>query len=101
MRIINEQEFSDVILKKEITVVDFFADWCGPCRVLLPILEEIESELKIEICKINVDECPKAASECEIMSIPTLMLFKNGEKISHMTGASSKSDILHWIGQHQ
>jgi thioredoxin 1 len=80
-------------------VVDFWAEWCGPCRMIAPALEEIAGALgdKVKIVKLNVDENPGTASKYGIMSIPTLMLFKNGELASRQVGAAPKQKLEQWI----
>ena len=80
-------------------VVDFWAEWCGPCRMIAPALEEIASALgeKVKIVKLNVDENPATASKYGIMSIPTLMIFKNGELASRQVGAAPKQKLEQWI----
>ena len=80
-------------------VVDFWAEWCGPCRMIAPALEEIAGTLgdKVKIVKLNVDENPAIASKYGIMSIPTLMIFKNGEMASRQVGAAPKQKLEQWI----
>ena len=80
-------------------VVDFWAEWCGPCRMIAPALEEIAGALgeKVKIVKLNVDENPATASKYGIMSIPTLMIFKNGELASRQVGAAPKQKLEQWI----
>jgi thioredoxin 1 len=80
-------------------VVDFWAEWCGPCRMIAPALEEISGSLgsKVKIVKLNVDENPQTASKYGVMSIPTLMLFKNGEMASRQVGAAPKQKLEQWI----
>ena len=80
-------------------VVDFWAEWCGPCRMIAPALEEISKSLngKVKIVKLNVDENPRTASKYGVMSIPTLMLFKNGEMASRQVGAAPKQKLEQWI----
>ena len=90
---------SDVLKSAEPVVVDFWAEWCGPCRMIAPALEEIAGQLgdKVKIVKLNVDENPNTAAKYGIMSIPTLMLFKNGEIASRQVGAVPKQKLHQWI----
>jgi thioredoxin 1 len=83
----------------EAVVVDFWAEWCGPCRMIAPALEEISGSLagKVKIVKLNVDENPATAAKYGVMSIPTLMLFKNGELASRQVGAAPKQKLEQWI----
>ena len=74
----NANEYENEV-KEGLVVVDFYADWCGPCQMLAPVLEDLEKETSIKIVKINVDEIPDLARQFRIMSIPTLMLFKDGK----------------------
>ena len=86
----------------KVTVVDFFADWCGPCRKLSPIMDEIEQELsdKAKFTKINTDENIPLAQEYQISGIPTLLVFKNGELVERMVGLMPKSSIITNIEKH-
>jgi thioredoxin 1 len=90
---------SEVLKSSEPVVVDFWAEWCGPCKMIAPALEEIAGSLagKVKIVKLNVDENPATASKYGIMSIPTLMLFKNGELASRQIGAAPKAKLEQWI----
>ena len=90
---------SDVLKSAEPVVVDFWAEWCGPCRMIAPALEEIAGQLgdKVKIVKLNVDENPQTAQKYNIMSIPTLMLFKGGELASRQVGAAPKAKLEQWI----
>lgn len=84
----NMDDFEKIIQNK--VLVDFYADWCGPCRMLGPILEELEN---IQILKVNVDNFQEIANKYGVMSIPTLILFNEGKEINKMIGLRSKSDI--------
>lgn len=97
MNLTNESNFKTDVLEKEFVLVDFYADWCGPCRMIMPLLEEIQSEMNVDIVKVNIDESPNIASEYDVMSIPTLIIFKKGEKVSVNVGAASKARIIDWI----
>src|SRR4029078_6864283 len=90
---------TDVLKSSEPVVVDFWAEWCGPCRMIAPALEEISGAMgdKVKIVKLNVEENPNVAAKYGIMSIPTLMLFKNGEIASRQVGAAPKQKLQQWI----
>src|SRR5437868_9654947 len=93
---VSDANFETEVLKaQEPVVVDFWAEWCGPCRMISPALEEIAGSMngKVKVVKLNVDENPATASKYGIMSIPTLMIFKNGELASRQVGAVPKLKI--------
>jgi thioredoxin 1 len=97
---VSDADFDSEVLKATgAVVVDFWAEWCGPCRQIAPALEEIAGSLngKVKIVKLNVDENPQTASKYGVMSIPTLMLFKNGEMASRQVGAAPKAKLEQWI----
>lgn len=84
----------EVMLSEKPVLVDFWAPWCGPCRMVLPLVEEIAEERDdVKVVKINVDEEPELASQFQVMSIPTLMVVKNGEIVSKTMGAKPKAQI--------
>jgi len=90
---------SDVLEASEPVVVDFWAEWCGPCKMIAPALEEISAEMggKIKIAKVNIDENPELAAKFGVRSIPTLMVFKDGELADMKVGALPKSALSSWI----
>ncbi len=97
---VTDATFDQAVLKaSEPVVVDFWAEWCGPCRMISPALEEISTSLngKVKIVKLNVDENPATAAKYGIMSIPTLMLFKGGQLASRQVGAAPKQKLEQWI----
>ena len=93
---LTEKNFEKEVLKaKETVIVDFYADWCGPCKMQSPILDEIaEEKANVKVCKINVDEEPEITESYNIMSIPTMMVFKNGDKTKEFVGLTPKEKIL-------
>ena len=98
----NDQNFKmDVLDSKQPVLVDFWAEWCGPCKAIAPSLEELSNEMdnKLKIVKINVDENPSISQTYSIRSIPALMIFKDGEKISEKMGALPKSALESWVNE--
>ncbi|MBN9066673.1 MAG: thioredoxin [Rhizobiaceae bacterium] len=91
---------ADVLQSSEPVVVDFWAEWCGPCKMIAPSLEEIATELdgKVKIAKLNIDENPELAAQFGVRSIPTLMIFKGGEVADMKVGALPKTALSSWIG---
>lgn len=96
---VSSNNFDEEVMKSDKPVlVDFWAPWCGPCRMVVPIVEEIANERDdIKVAKINVDEESELASKFQIMSIPTLMVIKNGQVVSQSVGAKTKQQILEMI----
>ena len=99
------KEITDENFDHEVTnsdkpvLIDFWAEWCGPCKSISPIIEELagEYEGKIKICKLNIDESPETPTKFSVRGIPTLLLFKNGAVVSQKVGAAAKSQLSAWI----
>ncbi|MDR2733032.1 MAG: thioredoxin [Spirochaetota bacterium] len=101
--IVNDANFQSEVLESALPVlVDFWAPWCGPCRALAPTIDEIAGECadKLKVLKLNVDEAPGAAENYQVMSIPTLLLFKGGLVIERIVGAQPKDRLLALIRPH-
>ncbi|HEY8443301.1 MAG TPA: thioredoxin [Clostridia bacterium] len=99
---LNKDNFQQEVLNSEKTVVvDFWANWCGPCKALAPILDEVEKEMgdKVVFAKLNVDEDIDTARSYGVMTIPTLMIFKNGKNVASLIGLKSKTAIIDFINQ--
>lgn len=96
---IDSSNFEKEVLQADKTVlVDFFANWCGPCKMLSPIVDEVAEEVSnVKVCKVNIDEARDLANKYEIMSIPTLLVFKNGNLVNSSLGLVSKQKILDLI----
>ncbi|HOP50557.1 MAG TPA: thioredoxin [Ignavibacteriales bacterium] len=98
--IITDETFEKEVMQSELPViVDFWATWCGPCKMIAPIIEELAKEYdgKVKVCKIDVDENPSVATSFGIRSIPTVLFFKNGQKVDAIIGAVQKSNFVHKI----
>ena len=97
---INEKSFESEVVNSELPVlIDFWAEWCGPCKEIAPILDEINNEMddKIKIVKINIDKNPNIPNKCGVQSIPTLIIFKKGEIVGTKVGSCLKSELISWI----
>ena len=96
-KVVTDDTFEEEVLKNsKPVIVDYWAEWCGPCRMIAPVLEEIAAEYaeKIEVVKLNVDENPKVAQKYQILAIPTLNVFQNGEVVKQIKGAKPKAALL-------
>jgi len=103
MKTINDNNFKQEVLEEDLPVlVDFWAEWCGPCRMIAPVVEQIAKEYKskLKVCKLNVDEAPATASSYGIISIPTLAIFKNGKVADKIVGALPKAKLETKIKKH-
>lgn len=97
---VTDATFEDEVTKSDVPVlVDFWAEWCGPCKMIAPSLEEISAEMgdKVKIAKVNMDENPDLAAKYGIRSIPTLLMFKEGEPVAIQVGAAPKNKLSDWI----
>ncbi|MBS3737730.1 MAG: thioredoxin [Psychroflexus sp.] len=94
--------FNSIIKSETPVLIDFHADWCGPCKMLAPILKEVKSELKdnIKIIKIDVDKNQNLAAQYQVRGVPTMMLFKSGQQMWRQSGVLQKEDIINVINQH-
>ena len=91
---LSESNF-DSVIQSGVTLVDFFATWCGPCKMLSPIIEELAEEADgFSVYKVDIDECEDLALDFSVMSVPTLIIFKDGEEAERLIGVRSKADIL-------
>lgn len=100
---INDTNFDNEVMNSKVpVVVDFWASWCGPCKMLSPVMEQVSEELsgKAKFVKVNVDENPVAANQYRIASIPTVMIFKDGKKINTLVGFRPKNEIKSAIEQY-
>ena len=99
----NDANFaSDVLEAKELVVVDFYADWCGPCKMMAPIIDELANQYTdVKIGKLNVDDSPQTSKNYRVMSIPTILLIKNGQVVESIVGLVSKAQLVDKINAHK
>jgi thioredoxin 1 len=97
---ISDVNFASII-KEGAALIDFWADWCGPCRIQGPIMERVADKIgdKVKICKMNVDDNPRTAAKYEVTNIPTLLMFKNGELVQRFVGLQSDSALLNAVNK--
>ncbi len=97
---VTDKEFDSEVLKaSEPVLVDFWAEWCGPCKMLSPVIDELATELqgKVKVVKINIDQAPEAPTKYGVRGIPTLMIFKNGQVVDTRVGGMPKAQLAEWI----
>ena len=94
MQVINEENFKEKINKKGAVLVDFFATWCGPCRMLAPILEQVSEELPIDIYKVDIDDCENLSRDYGIMVVPTMIVFVDGQQVEKFSGFLTKDALI-------
>jgi len=100
---VSDQTFKQEVESGGAVLVDFWAPWCGPCKMIAPVLEELDKEIgdSVKIAKVNVDDNPESASRFGVMSIPTLILFKDGQPVDKVVGLQSKDALKGLISRHQ
>ena len=99
MKVATNTNFNELLQDSKLVIVDFWATWCGPCRMLSPILDQVEEEMpdQITVVKVNVDDADEIAAQYRIMSIPTLLFFKNGQIVDKTVGAMPKNVLVEKI----
>lgn len=99
---VSDQSFTNEVEGQGTVLVDFWAPWCGPCKMIAPVLEDLDKEVgeKLKIAKVNVDDNPESASRFGVMSIPTLIVFKNGEPVDKIVGFQSKDALKNVVSRH-
>lgn len=99
LQVLTESNFKNTV-SEGITVVDFYADWCGPCKMLTPVLERISEKVEAKICKVNVDESRELAKQFGVKGIPFLVVIKNGKMVEQSVGLKDENTILEMIKRH-
>ena len=100
VKVLNETDFEELVLQAEVPVlVDFYADWCGPCKAMSPVVEQLAAEYegKVKVCKINVDDSQDIAARFGVMSIPTFIFFKDGKAAGKMVGMQDRGNLVRAI----
>ncbi len=99
---VSDQTFSSEVEGKGTVLVDFWAPWCGPCKMIAPVLEELDQEIgdQLKIAKVNVDDNPESASRFGVMSIPTLIVFKDGQPVDKVVGFQPKDALKNVVSRH-
>ncbi len=97
---LNRENFeAEVLSRNGVALVDFYADWCGPCKMIAPVIEEVAEERQdVAVGKLNVDNDPELAAKYGVMSIPTLVVFQNGQEVARVSGYRPKQDVLSLLG---
>lgn len=98
---VSDQTFKSEVESEGTVLVDFWAPWCGPCKMIAPVLEELDKELSLKIAKVNVDDNPESASRFGVMSIPTLIVFKDGQPVDKVVGFQSKDALKNVVSRYQ
>jgi thioredoxin 1 len=102
LKVTDDQFHTEVLKAPHLVLVDFWAEWCGPCRMIAPLLETLAQEMadRLKICKVDIDENPESPTKYGVRSIPTLCLFKEGQLVSTKVGALPKNALVRWIEEH-
>ena len=97
----NENFKTEVLESNKVVLIDFYADWCGPCKMMSPVIDEIANEVSenVKVCKLNVDEAQDIAIQYNVMSIPTLVIIKDGNVVDTLVGLRAKSEVLESINK--